>query len=662
MSFKTELVAMMAVLALCSATPAQDTEPINKLLEDIDQWVTTDTARIMAYIDTNNAATKEYLEASKYWEPVRKDLSFLLGIDYIGSPQIDNTGRLYFLMRITGESQALFYTDGPMGWPHQMTPNSWTDEGFTISSYSVHPSGDFTLVSVNKFGDEMHDIWYFTRDGQFRPLLESRSVRFAGVIFDDDNADQFYLYIDDRSEMRIGRYTISTETLDTLYFEEGAYYPTDYREGKLLFVRWKSFSENQLAMFDIATGAITDLSDITLIWGASFRQDGQVLVLTSTKSKDDEFMKFCVLDPSKPKEFKVLHDPGKETEDFLLIRKKGIAVIGLNNDGYSELAAFDMDGNPVDVPQPDIGVAGELSANDVGDVVFSFSSPKVSPTAFQFRPGDTEVSQLGTISTFGFDFSDIDVEVIRYRSEDGWEIPALLYTPKGAKKDGSNPAIVNYHGGPPGQSRPYFQRNIAFALSKGFVVMFPNVRGSTGYGPAYERADNLEGRFASLIDCERALDYLIEEGWSSPDKIAVWGASYGGYVVNWLASQAADKLACVVSIVGVSDVDHTNRNSSQVFAKGWEKEYGPVGSDLTRKLSPIFYADAVTRPILITAGYNDPRVPPSDPRRFAYVLSKLDKPVWYLEEIEAGHGSTFKAQLINDYAGYYVFTMTHLMK
>jgi dipeptidyl aminopeptidase/acylaminoacyl peptidase len=318
------------------------------------------------------------------------------------------------------------------------------------------------------------------------------------------------------------------------------------------------------------------------------------------------------------------------------------------------------------MPQLDIGVIGgysadDMSANDLGDFVFSFSSPTSPPTAYKFRLGDARVTPIGALSTFGFDFSNIEVEVIHYESDDGMMIPALLYKPADAKKDGSNPAIIEYHGGPPGQSRPYFQRNIAFALSKGFIFMYPNVRGSTGYGPAYEKADNLEGRFASLIDCERAIDYLIDEGWSNPDKIAVWGASYGGYVVNWLMTHASDKVACGISLIGVSDVDHTNRNSSQVFAKGWEKEYGPVGSDLTRKLTPIYYSENVTKPMMITAGYNDPRVPPSDPRRFAYVLSHLGKPVYYYEETEAGHGGSMKSQVIFDFTSRYTFTMMHVM-
>jgi dienelactone hydrolase len=666
MRVRSLLITALSVLIACLSVMAQGAAEVEDLLKGIDPWVTTDTARIKAFIDSTNGVTTGALESSKFWDPTFRDLSFLMSVDYIGSPQIDNTGRIYFVMRITGEAEALFWVDGPMQWPHQLTPNNWAEEGFTIASFQVHPSGDFILVNVNKFGDEMHDIWHFSRDGKFRPLLESRTIRYAGVVFDEDNPDQFYLYIDNRQEMHFGRYTISAGTLDTIYSEPGAYYLTDYHKGKLTFIRWISFSDGQLAMLDVNTGEVTDLSDTSLFWAADFTPDGKVIALTSELSGEDEFMKFCMVDPAEPKVFSVLHDPKMETDGYTYMKKRGVLVASLNRDGYSQLVGFDLSGNPVPVPKTEIGVlggvgAGEVASNDRGDVVFSFSSPKIPPTAFTFSLGDTKVKQIGKVSTFGFDFSNIKVEVIHYQSEGGWEIPALLYTPANAARDGNNPAIINYHGGPPAQSRPNFARNIAFALSKGFVMMFPNVRGSTGYGPAYEAADNLEGRFAALKDAENAISYLIDEGWSRPEKIAIWGASYGGYTVNWLATQVPDKIACAVSMVGVSDVDHTNRNSSQVFAKGWEKEYGPVGSELTRELSPIFYADDVSVPMLVTAGYNDPRVPPSDPRRFAYVLDKLGKSVWYYEEVEAGHGSAFKRQVISDFTSYYVFTMMHIV-
>ncbi|UCD94847.1 MAG: hypothetical protein JSU69_01995, partial [Candidatus Zixiibacteriota bacterium] len=219
MPLRTLGLALLLVIFTLSAAFAQDAGEIEKILGEIDPWVTTDTAKIMAYIDSASKITTETIQSSEFWEPTVRDLSFLLGIDLVTSPKIDNTGRIYFTMRLTGESEALFYMDKVMSWPMQLSPNNWTDEGLTISGYSVHPSGDYILVRVNKHGDEMHDIWHFSRNGQFRPLLESRTVRYSGLIFNEDNPDEFYLYIDNRKDMHIGRYTISTGKLDTLYHE-----------------------------------------------------------------------------------------------------------------------------------------------------------------------------------------------------------------------------------------------------------------------------------------------------------------------------------------------------------------------------------------------------------------------------------------------------------
>jgi len=656
------IAVMLLTVTVFSAAVAQDTDQIDKLLEEVDSWVLTDTTKIMSFIDSTNEVTTKMLESSKYWEPTVNELTFLLGIDLVMNPQIDNTGRIYFLMRLTGETAALFYVDKPMGWPIQVTPNNWAEEGFTISDYAVSPDGQYVIVSVFKHGDEMHDLWYFSRDGSFRPLLVDRHLAFFGPIYDEDNSDQFFLFTYDRRVIQIARYTLSTGILDTLYTEPGVFFPNDFYKGKMTVVRRYSASETQLCSYDLASNEMTVLSDTAIFNSASFTKDGKILSLTSIESKPDEFLKFCLLDPDKPNEFKVLYDPKMEVDNVGFDRKKDLVLVNLNKEGYSQIAAFDLQGNIIQMPDTKIGIITKISSNDSGDVVFDFSSPNVPPTAYKFNMGENKLEQIGKISTFGYDFSNVNVRLIKYKSEDGTMIPAFIYIPQNAKKDGGNPAIIDYHGGPAGQSRPYFQRNMAFALSKGFIYMLPNVRGSSGYGPAYEQADNLEGRFNALKDDEAAIDYVIDEGWSNPDKIAIWGASYGGYTVDWLATQCSEKVACIVSEVGVSDPDHTIVNSNPIFIPSWEKEYGPVGSELNRKVAPIFYADNVSKPILVTGGFNDPRVPPSDPRRFAYVLSKLGKQVWYYEETEAGHGASMKAQTIHDLASNYVFTMMHVMK
>jgi len=509
-------------------------------------------------------------------------------------------------------------------------------------------------------GDENFDIYKFDRDGSFEPLLVAPKIQYRQPVF--ENEDEFFLVSNDHSTQTIIKYTISTGEVDTIYTEPGWFGPVDDRDGMLLCNRWLSFSESQLFILDTETLKARDITKRGLYYGGAFTLTGKVVTLTSALSKPEEFNKFAIIDPERPKKPELLYDPKLEVDEYLLIPRAEAVLASLNKDGYSKLAAFDLKGKAIEVPQPEIGVVSDVSSNDYGEIVFGFSSPRMAPTFYSFRLGTAELRRMATVSTFGFDFSNINVEVIRYPSVDGTMIPALLYSPKSAVKNGKNPAVVYYHGGPPSQSRPYFQRNIAFALSRGLVMLFPNVRGSSGYGPAYEMADNLEGRFKALEDAISAVDYLVNEGWSDTSRIAIWGASYGGYTVNYLATRWPDRFACVVSEVGVADVDYELTHGDTTFKSGWEREYGPVGSELTRKLSPIFSAGNVARPMLVTAGYHDPRVYPAGPRRFGYVLRSLGKDVLYYEDVESGHVASMKKRLIEEFTRSYVFILDHIMK
>jgi len=649
---------LLGGLYLCSDTGAES--KVEQILKEADTWIIQDTSRILSFIDGCNRVTDDVLRNSKHWQPTYDDLSFLLGIDYAGSPQIDNTGRTYFLMRITGQNSALFYLDAPLEFPHQLTPNNWTDQGISIGFFKVHPSGKYVLVGIMQYGNENFDIYKFDRDGKFQSLLVAPTIQYRSIVF--KNEDEFYLISNDRKTRTLIKYTISTGKIDSVYTEPGFFGPNDYLAGKLILTRWFSFSESQLFVLDEKTRKAKDITKKGLYYGGWFTSEGRVLTYTGALSTEQEFAKFAVIDLKKPKKLTLVYDPKKELDDFALIRQAQTVVASLNEEGYSELVAFYLNGKPIDIPQPEIGVISNTSANDYGDVVFDFSSPRMAPAFYHFRLGWEKIRQMVTVSTFGFDFSNIDVKVIHYPSKDGTMIPALLYVPQDAKKDGSNPAVVSYHGGPPAQSRPYFQRNIAFALSWGLVMLFPNVRGSSGYGPAWEEADNLEGRFAALEDGISAIDYLINEKWSSTDRIAIWGASYGGYTVNYLVTHYPERFACAVSEVGVADVDYSTTHGDVTFSAGWEKEQGPIGSELTRKLSPIFYAEKIIKPILVTAGFHDPRVFPGDPRRFGYVLKQLGKDALYYEQTKSGHGASQKSSLIEDFTRAYVFMLEHLIK
>jgi protease II len=662
-----KLTLLLTIVFMLWMTMIGSAGQIEDILAEADTWIISDTARIMSYIDSCTQVVDNKLEQSPYWDEAYRDLSFLMGIDYVASPQIDNTGRIYFTMRITGETGHLFYIDKPMSWPTQLSPNNWPAEGYSIWSYKPHPSGDYVLVLAMKYGSERHDIWKFNRDGTFKPLLVDPNIRYANVIF--KNKDEFFLSADDQQNQYFCKYTISTGKLDTLYKDAEWAGIADYEDGKLLCVRSFSFSESQLFILDENTLKTMDMTDKGSFGEAYFSGDGRIIMTTDKKSKKDEFNKLVAIDISKPEKMTVIYDPKMENSGFEYIKKLKTVIMTLNKDGYSELVAFDLSGNPVSVPKLPVGVLSgggpydeNGSTNDLGDFVYGFSSPNIPPSIFYFKLGENKITQLATVSTFGFDFSKIKVEAIRYPSKDGTMIPALLYSPVDIKMDGNNPAIVEYHGGPPQQWRPYFQRNLAFALAKGIVFLRPNVRGSEGYGPAWEKADNLKGRFAALGDAEAAIDYLVNQGYSGYNRIGIWGASYGGYTVNYLAVNAPDKFACAISQVGIADFDYGETHGDLGGQKIWEEEFGKIGSKLVHDLSPIWKANNVQRPILITAGFYDPRVFPGDPRRFGYLLDKLGKEVYYLEDTRSGHSASTKESIINEYSQYYTFFLDHIMK
>jgi dipeptidyl aminopeptidase/acylaminoacyl peptidase len=667
-AFKTCIALLVGVVSLSLPTqPVTGAPPshsrshvsIDSLLQNVDAWILSDTTRILAYIDSCNARTDSMLSQSRHWATTHKKMEDLLGIDAIGSPQPDNTGRIYFLMRITGEAGALFYVDEPMGWPHQVTPNSWTDRGINISYFRVHPSGKFVIVYTDVHGDENIDLYRFDRDGTYEPLLIDRTVRYANVQLAD--GDTVYVIANDGEREHILKLDVQTGDTTFVYSESESIDIMDYHDGNLLCRRMYTFNESQLFTIDLRTKKVTEVGGKAHVMDANLTIRGEILSLSSELSSEDEYFKFLLFEPERPHKPRVVYELQSGSDYGLFLRDRDVMVINLNFDGITRLLAFDLNGKTLPVPQVPVGVASLLRSNGVGDIAFTVSSPQFPPTPYIFHLGDTTLTQIGSVATFGFDFSHIDVQVIHYPSTDGMRIPALLYAPRTAKRDGSNPAVVIYHGGPPSQSRPYFSRSRLFAMEMGLVMLFPNVRGSDGYTPAYEAADNLEGRFQALVDSERALDYLVEDGWSSQDRIAIWGGSYGGYVVNWLSVACPEKFACALSDVGSADVDFNNLHSQKSFLKGWEREMGPVGSELTRSLSPIYRATKVAKPILITSGFHDRRVPAADPRRWSWLLGKLGKDVLYYETVETGHGSSRRSQLIHELSLQYTFMLSHIL-
>ncbi len=220
------------------------------------------------------------------------------------------------------------------------------------------------------------------------------------------------------------------------------------------------------------------------------------------------------------------------------------------------------------------------------------------------------------------------------------QIPAWVYKPAGK---GPYPVVIAIHGGPEGQSRPYFNGTFQMLLAKlGVAVIVPNVRGSAGYGKSYLELDNGFKREDSVRDIGALLDWIGTQKDLNADKVAVYGGSYGGYMVLASATHFSDRLAAAVDVVGISSFVTFLENTQDYRRDLRRAEYGderdPAMRAHLQKISPLNNVSKIKVPMFIIQGENDPRVPVTEAVQMVAALRSQGSPVWYMNALNEGHG------------------------
>jgi dipeptidyl aminopeptidase/acylaminoacyl peptidase len=245
-------------------------------------------------------------------------------------------------------------------------------------------------------------------------------------------------------------------------------------------------------------------------------------------------------------------------------------------------------------------------------------------------------ASLGGVDTASF----VTPEVQNFASFDGTPLSALWYAPRGEKPAGGWPVIVVAHGGPEGQARPYFDPQVQLYLSLGAAVLELNPRGSSGYGKTFMTLDNVARREDSVRDYAHARDWLVEQGLADPNRVAITGGSYGGYVVLGALTLYPDKWAAGVGSVGISNFVTFLENTGAYRRAIREAEYGSLANDreLLERISPIHRVESITAPLLLIHGTNDPRVPVGEAQQMHAALKALGRDVDLLVFADEGHG------------------------
>jgi dipeptidyl aminopeptidase/acylaminoacyl peptidase len=288
------------------------------------------------------------------------------------------------------------------------------------------------------------------------------------------------------------------------------------------------------------------------------------------------------------------------------------------------------------------GVASALRfpARRPRTLFLGLSTPRVPGDVWQLDLGAKALVRWTRSELGGLDPAALaEPSLVRYRAADGTEIPAFLYRGKG---EGRRPVVVVWHGGPEAQTRPVFSAADQILVAAGVAVLHPNVRGSDGYGKAFLAMDDGARREQALQDIPATLDWIASQPDLDPGRVAVYGGSYGGYLVLATAAFWPERIRAAVDVVGISSIP-TFLESTAPYRRDLRRaEYGderdPAVLEVQRRISPLHRADAIRAALFVQQGKNDPRVPQSEAEQIVEAVRAKGREVWYLLALDEGHG------------------------
>jgi dipeptidyl aminopeptidase/acylaminoacyl peptidase len=444
-----------------------------------------------------------------------------------------------------------------------------------------------------------------------------------------------------------------------LEVQGGGWAPLDWSpdDKSLLVSDYHSVNESALWLVDLATGSKRRLTPpgVVAYGGGQFSPDGKLVYTTSDEGA--EFARLIAIDVATGVAHVVSREPKWDVEDFALSHDGKTLAYVTNEDGISVVHLMDPKTGAVrhsaNLP---VGVIGGLrwhrNNRDLGFVVSSARSPQ-DVYSLNIETGNVDrwtESETGGIDPKTF----VEPKLVHWKGTDGLTLSGFLYQPA-AKFTGKRPVIIDIHGGPEGQSRPGFLGRLNYFIDQqGVAIIFPNVRGSTGYGKTFVAADNGVKRVDAYHDIGTLFDWIATQPDLDANRVMVTGGSYGGHMTLVTATLYADKITCALDVVGMSNLatflEHTESYRRDLRRVEYGDERDSTVRSFMEAMAPLNHADKITKPLFVVSGANDPRVPKSEADQIVGAVRQHGTPVWYLVGLDEGHG--FAKKKNQDYQQY----------
>ena len=444
----------------------------------------------------------------------------------------------------------------------------------------------------------------------------------------------------------------------------------------LVFTEYVSANESQIWMLNMASGEKRRITSpkkadsSSIFYGApKFSRDGKKLFALSDRAS--EHRRLVVIDLATSAETVLTPKlPFDVSEYAISTAAKRIAFI-TNEDGTSVLRFLDL-GSFAELPRPAL-LPGQISAlrwrgkfddeqrtssaksekTEIlptgGELAFTVSSARSPGDVYSWNIATTKIVRWtngGNPSLSPLDF--VEPKLVHWKSFDGLTISGFLYQPDARKFPGKRPVLINIHGGPESQARPGFIGRFNYLVNEsGIAMLYPNVRGSSGFGKTFLTLDNGRKREDSVKDVGALLDWIRDQVDLDASKILVMGGSYGGYMALAVASHYSDRISGAIDTAGIANWATFLANTETYRRDLRRSEYGDERDPDMRKfldgISPLNNVKKIRKPLFIVQGKRDLRVPVAEKEQMVMQLKAQNTPVWFLMANDEGHGFTKKS-------------------
>jgi dipeptidyl aminopeptidase/acylaminoacyl peptidase len=585
------------------------------------------------------------------WHPQRREM--LIGTRFADAPQVHRV-----LFPGGARSQLTFFADRVAGATYPPTVGDYFTfykdigggEWFQIYRYD-ESSGDITLLTDGK-SRNTGAVFSHRSD-----LLAYMSTRRTGK----DNDLWFVNPRDPKSDHLL------------LKLEGGGWDTVDWSpdDSQILLSEEVSANESYLYLVDTKSAAKVLLTPKggpeKIAYGrARFSADKKGIYVTT--DKDSEFARLTYIDLGTLTPTYLTSQIHWDVESFDLSRDGKTLTFATNEAGISRIYVLNTATRQYrQLTQVPVGVANNLKLHNNGvDLGFTLSAARSNSDAYSINIQTGKLDRWTASETGGLNTAEFaEPQLVQWRTFDGREISGFLYLPP-KRFTGKRPVIVNIHGGPEAQFRPLFLgRNNYYLNELGVAVLFPNVRGSSGYGKTFLKLDNGFKREDSYKDIEAAYNWIKKQANLDGERILVTGGSYGGHMTLVAATHHSQYIRAALAVVGMSNLvtflEHTEAYRRDLRRVEYGDERDPNMREFLNRIAPQTRVADIKKPLFVVQGKNDPRVPFSEAEQIVSSVRARGIPVWYLLASDEGHGFAKKKNLDFQFYASVLFMQQYLL-